>query len=74
MILMDYLKSNAFIITMTAPLPRRRFVVSWKRVCACIREHNNIIIKCKDRWLSTLESGTTLRFLQLLGCQYNFLT
>ena len=36
LILMDYLKSSALIITVTAPLfkqhPRRVFVVGWKRL------------------------------------------
>ena len=70
--LMDYLKSSALIITVTATLfkkhPRRGFV-GWNRLekgKLILREHH-IITKCKDRWLSALENGATMWLIQMLG-------
>ena len=73
LILMDYLKSSALVIIMKAPIfkqhHRRAFVVGWKKLNLFLENNTIIIIECKDRWISDLERGATLRFLQILGFQ-----
>ena len=46
--------------------PKKFFVVGLKWVCLFLENNLIVIIKCKDKWLPTIESCATLWFLQML--------